>query len=190
MKIAKDCALIVVDVQNDFVVGSLAVPGALEIIPTINKYIEKFEKVGAPIFFTRDYHPPNHCSFLENGGKWPRHCVQGSFGAEFYKDLKIPKDVTVIAKGTDPTKEAYSGFDGTYLESELRSKGIKKVFVCGLATDYCVKATVLDALARGFETYLLEDASKAVNLMPEDGKKAILEMIEKGAKVINLKELE
>lgn len=190
MEVGKDCALIVVDVQNDFVTGSLAVPGALEIIPVINKYIEKFEKANAPIFFTRDYHPPNHCSFMENGGQWPRHCVQGSPGAELHRDLKIPRDVVIIAKGTDPTKEAYSGFDGTYLEEELRQRGVKKVFVCGLATDYCVKATVLDALARGFETYFLEDASKAVDLMPGNGKRAILEMIEKGAKVLSLKDFD
>lgn len=190
MKLDRKCSLIVVDLQNDFITGSLAVPGASQIIDRVNGYIKKFEKVGAEIFFTKDWHPITHCSFRENGGIWPTHCVQGSRGAEFHPNLRIPERARIIAKGTDPRKEAYSGFDDTPLEQELRRLGIAKVFICGVATEYCVRATVLDSLARGFETYLLEDAIAAVNLNPEDGKRAILEMIEKGAKLLHIQELD
>ncbi|MCW1300895.1 MAG: isochorismatase family protein [Candidatus Nanoarchaeia archaeon] len=190
MKLDRKCSLIVVDLQNDFITGSLAVPGALKIIERVNKYITKFEKAGAKIFFTRDWHPITHSSFRENGGIWPTHCVQGSYGAEFHPSLKIPQHARIIAKGTDPRKEAYSGFDGTQLEQELRAFGITRVFICGVATEYCVRATVLDSLARGFETYLLEDAIAAVNLKPDDERRAVIEMIQKGAKLLHLEELE
>jgi len=184
-------ALIIVDVQRDFCSGgALPVPDGEKIIPTLNKYIEKFSKAGALIVATRDWHPPNHMSFKDYGGIWPSHCVQGTLGAEFHPDLRLPREVKVVSKATSADKEAYSGFDGTNLEKELKDAGIKRVFVGGLATDYCVKSTVLDALRLGFETFLLVDAIKGVDVNPGDSERAIEEMIRRGAKRASLNDLE
>ncbi|RLI36059.1 nicotinamidase, partial [Candidatus Bathyarchaeota archaeon] len=141
------------------------------------------------IYATRDWHPPNHKSFREYGGIWPAHCVQGSVGAEFHPDLELPEDVIVISKATDPDREAYSGFEGTNLLEDLRSRGVRRVFIGGLATDYCVKSTVLDALRYGFETYLLVDAIRGVDLKPGDSERAIREMVDGGAKEITLSDI-
>ena len=184
-------ALIIVDVQRDFCSGgALPVPGGEKIIPTLNKYIEKFSKAGALIVATRDWHPPNHMSFKDYGGIWPTHCVQGTLGAEFHPDLRLPREFKIVSKATSADKEAYSGFDGTNLERELKDAGIKRVFVGGLATDYCVKSTVLDALRLGFETILLIDAIKGVDVNPGDSERAIEEMIKRGAKKASLNDLE
>ena len=184
-------ALIIVDVQRDFCSGgALPVPDGEKIIPTLNKYIEKFSKAGALIVATRDWHPPNHMSFKDYGGIWPTHCVQGTLGAEFHPDLRLPREVKIVSKATSADKEAYSGFDGTNLERELKDAGIRRVFVGGLATDYCVKSTVLDALRLGFETILLIDAIKGVDVNPGDSEKAIEEMIKRGAKKASLSDLE
>jgi len=182
-KVNERDALIIVDLQKDFCPeGALPVPGGDQVVPILNKYIEIFRKVGAHIFATRDWHPQNHSSFKAYGGMWPPHCIQKTEGAKFHPSLMLPKEVKVISKATDPSKEAYSGFDGTELKEELKKKGVKRVFVGGLATDYCVKNTVLDALKYGFETVLLEDAIRGVNLKPEDSDEAIKEMVNKGAK--------
>ncbi len=174
--------LIVVDVQEDFIKGgALPVPDGAKIIPALNKYIDKFKAANAKIFATRDWHPPNHISFKGYGGIWPPHCIQGTNGAEFHHALKLPSDTALISKATDPLRESYSGFDGTKLERELKKRGIIRIFVGGLATDYCVKRTVLDGLQLGFETVLLEDAIKGIDQNVGDSKKAICEMIEKGA---------
>jgi len=184
-------ALIIVDVQRDFCSGgALPVPDGEKIIPTLNKYIEKFSKAGALIVATRDWHPPNHMSFKDYGGTWPSHCIQGTLGAEFHPDLKLPREVKIVSKATSADKEAYSGFDGTNLERELKDAGIKRIFVGGLATDYCVKSTVLDALRLGFETILLVDAIKGVDVNPGDSERAIEEMIKSGAKRASLNDLE
>ena len=184
-------ALIIVDVQRDFCSGgALPVPDGEKIIPTLNKYIEKFSKAGALIVATRDWHPPNHMSFKDYGGTWPSHCIQGTLGAEFHPDLKLPREVKIVSKATSSDKEAYSGFDGTNLERELKDAGIKRIFVGGLATDYCVKSTVLDALRLGFETILLVDAIKGVDVNPGDSKRAIEEMIKRGAKRASMNDLE
>ena len=184
-------ALIIVDVQRDFCSGgALPVPDGEKIIPTLNKYIEKFSKAGALIVATRDWHPPNHMSFKDYGGIWPSHCVQGTLGAEFHPDLKLPKEVKIVSKATSADKEAYSGFDGTNLERELKDAGVKRVFVGGLATDYCVKSTVLDALRLGFETILLVDAIKGVDAKPGDSERAVEEMVRNGAKKASLNDLE
>lgn len=129
---------------------------------------------------TRDWHPPNHISFKERGGPWPPHCVQNTPGAEFVVDL--PEDAIIISKATEPDKEAYSGFEGTNLAEILRENGVEKVYICGVATEYCVKATALDAVRHGFETYLLSDAVKGIN--PEDEKKALEEMKRAGVKIL------
>jgi len=184
-------ALIIVDVQRDFCKGgALPVPEGEKIIPVLNRYIKKFSEAGALIIATRDWHPPNHISFKDYGGAWPSHCVQETPGAEFHPNLKLPREARVISKATSADKEAYSGFDGTDLERELKNIGIQRVFVGGLATDYCVKSTVLDALSLGFETVLLLDAIKGVNVNPGDSEKAIKEMLEKGAKKGTLRDFE
>lgn len=182
-------ALIIVDVQKDFCPGgSLPVPEGDKVVSVINDYIKIFKKAQAQIFATRDWHPPNHMSFKTYGGIWPPHCIQESEGAEFHPHLKLPETVKIISKATDPSKEAYSGFDGTELKEELK-KFVKRVFVGGLATDYCVKNTVLDALKLGFEAILLLDATLGVNVKPDDSEKAIKEMIKKGAKKATLSDM-
>ncbi len=187
IRIKADDALIIVDVQRDFCPGgSLPVPDGDRIIPVLNRYIEIFRRAGAVIYATRDWHPPNHISFKEYGGRWPVHCVQGSRGAEFHPDLKIPEETIVISKATDPDREAYSGFEGTDLEESLKSRGVKRVFIGGLATDYCVKSTVLDAIKCGFRTVLLEDAVKGVDVNPGDSERAIKEMLSAGAERASL----
>ena len=191
VKIGKGDALIVVDVQRDFCPGgALPVPRGDEVIPVLNEYLERFRRAGAAIYATRDWHPPNHKSFREYGGEWPPHCIQGTEGAEFHPNLKLPSDALIISKATEPDKEAYSGFEGTNLKESLESRGVKRVFVGGLATDYCVKSTVLDALKYGFEVFLLVDAVRGVDLQPGDSERAIEEMVRRGAKKITLSDLE
>lgn len=178
-------ALLVVDVQKDFLPGgALAVPRGDEVVPAINALAEHFAARGLPIFATRDWHPENHCSFREQGGPWPPHCVQGTPGAEFADDLRLPPDAEIVSKATTREKDAYSGFEGTDLEERLRRRGVKRLFVGGLATDYCVLNTVLDARRLGFETYVLEDAIRAVDVHPEDGEKALARMREAGAHLV------
>lgn len=187
VSITSDSALIVVDVQVDFCPGgALPVPDGDRIIPFINRYIKMFKENNLPVIATRDWHPPNHISFKPYGGVWPIHCVQNTPGAAFHPKLKLPNDVIVISKATEPNKEAYSGFEGTDLSNILKSKGIKRLFIGGLATDYCVKNTVLDALKLGFQVFLLLDGTKGVNVNPDDSKKAIEEMIRKGAIAIKI----
>jgi nicotinamidase/pyrazinamidase len=183
-------ALIVVDVQNCFCPGGeLPVKEGDKIIPIINRYIHKFQKAGAKIYATRDWHPPDHKSFKEYGGIWPPHCLKGSKGAEFRSDLNLPAETTVISTGDKPSVEGYSGFDHTDLERKLREDGVDRVFVGGLATDYCVKYTVLDAVEKSFETVLLIDAIKGVNRKAGDAERAIGEMVKKGAKKATLSEI-
>lgn len=178
-------ALIIVDMQNDFMPGgSLPVPDADKIIPVINKYIEIFMAKGLPIFASRDWHPPNHISFKQRGGVWPVHCVRNTLGAKFHPDLKLPRSATVVSKATDPNREAYSAFDRTELADRLREKNIKRVFIAGVATDYCVKNTALDALENGFEVILLEDATKGL----ANSLSAIEEMKAKGVKMMRLEQ--
>ncbi|RLF89257.1 nicotinamidase [Thermococci archaeon] len=174
-------ALIVVDMQRDFMPGgALPVPEGDKIIPKVNEYIKRFREKGALIVATRDWHPEDHISFKERGGPWPKHCVQNTPGAEFVVDL--PEDAVIISKATDPEKEAYSGFEGTNLAEILREKGVKKVYICGVATEYCVRATALDALKHGFEVYLLKDAVKGIT--PEGEKEALKEMEKEGIKIL------
>lgn len=183
-------SLIVVDVQNDFCPGgALAVKDGDKVAGVLNQYIPHFQAVRAPIFATRDWHPRNHISFKERGGPWPPHCVQGSKGADFHPALNIPYGTAVISKGFLSDQDAYSGFQGTDLEARLREKGIKRIFVGGLATDYCVKNTVLDSLKFGLETYLLTDAIRGVDVKRGDSTAATQEMVQAGAKKITLREL-
>lgn len=175
-------ALIIVDLQKDFLPGGrLGVPQGNEVVPILNAYIERFRAKGLPVFATRDWHPPDHCSFVEQGGPWPPHCVAETPGAQFADGLALPSDTPIVSKATTSQRDAYSGFEGTDLERRLRELGVERVFVGGLATDYCVLNTVRDALRLGFETVLLGDAVRAVNVEPEDGAKAQREMASLGA---------
>jgi nicotinamidase/pyrazinamidase len=190
VKILPSDALIIVDVQNDFLPGgALPVPNGDEVIPVLNEYIKVFSKAGGVIFATRDWHPENHLSFKENGGIWPKHCVAGTFGAQISKDLKLPSETFIINKGTRPELECYSGFQDTVLEHLLRERGIKRVFVGGLATDYCVLNTVLGAIHLGFFTFFLEDASRGVDVKPGDVERAVEKMLSEGAVKIELSDI-
>ncbi len=183
-------ALVVVDVQYDFLPGgALAVPNSNEILPVLNSYIQIFEKRRLPIHMTRDWHPVNHCSFKEYGGPWPAHCVAGTRGAAFSEELKFAYPTTIVSKATTPERECYSDFGTTNFEANLRAAGVSRLFVGGLATDYCVLNTVKDALALGFTTFLLRDAIRGVNVQPDDGLKAEQEMIRLGARPIELQDL-
>lgn len=187
VQLQKGDALISVDVQNDFLDGgSLAVPHGNEVIPVMNRYIRAFEEKRLPVFATRDWHPANHCSFKAQGGPWPPHCIQGTEGAEFPPDLSLPEDAVIISSATRPDKEAYSGFEGTDLHERLQKIGVKRLFIGGIATDYCVLNTVRDALSLGYEVYLLEDAIRAVNVNPDDGEKAKEGMFGLGARPMNI----
>ena len=180
VKITPKDALILVDIQKDFLPGgALPVPEGDKVIESANKYIELFQEVGAPIFATRDWHPPNHISFKEQGGLWPPHCVQNTEGAKFAVGLKLPPEVFIINKGDRPEFDAYSGFQGTLLEDLLRERGVRRIFVGGLATDYCVLNTVLGGLNLGFQVFWLSDASKGIT--PEGEKKAEERMLSEGA---------
>lgn len=175
-------ALILVDVQLDFLPGgSLAVPHGDEVVPALNHYIAVFRRLTFPVVATRDWHPPDHCSFQAQGGPWPPHCVAGSDGARFASLLDLPCETRIVSKATARDKDAYSGFEGTDLDDWLKGTGVRRVFVGGLATDYCVLNTVRDALRLGYETYLMQDAVRAVDVAAGDGERAIAEMRSLGA---------
>jgi nicotinamidase/pyrazinamidase len=175
--------LLVTDIQNDFLPGgSLAVAGGDEVIPVLNQYIGEFVAHGLPVYATRDWHPERHCSFRAQGGPWPIHCVAGTHGADFAAKLALPPDTTVISKATSPDREAYSSFEGTSLDSRLREAGIRRLFIGGIATDYCVLNTVRDARRLGYEVMLLTDAIRAVDVQPGDGQRAEAEMARLGAR--------
>ena len=182
-------ALVIVDVQNDFCPGgALGVQDGDRVVPVLNRYIEKFAQTGMPILVTRDWHPPRTTHFNTAGGLWPPHCVQGSKGAEFHPALKISSDTVVLSKGMAVDEDNYSGFDavdsrGVVLKDFLRQSGIERIYVGGLATDYCVKETVLDGLREGFQVVLLQDAVRGVNLQPDDSDQAVDAMVRGGVTI-------
>jgi nicotinamidase/pyrazinamidase len=188
-------ALIVVDLQNDFCPGGvLGVRGGDALVPVVNRYLERFGSAGAPVFLTRDWHPPVTRHFQAYGGVWPPHCVRGTPGAEFHPGLAPPAGAVIVSKGMDPDQDAYSAFQaedgkGRGFPAVLAAEGVRRLYVGGLATDYCVRATVLDAVREGFEVVLLTDAIGAVDLEPGDGARAIEEMRVAGARLATLKEL-
>lgn len=173
-------ALLVVDVQNDFLPGgALGVAGGDQIVGVLNEWLDRARRAGAPVFATRDWHPPGHCSFRAHGGPWPEHCVAGSRGANFSSALALPPGTQVISKATAADREAYSAFEGTDLARRLAAAGIQRIFIGGLATDYCVVETTQDALALGFAVVLLLDAMCAIDARA--GEAAIARMLQLGA---------
>ena len=175
-------ALLIVDVQRDFLPGgSLAVPRGEEVVPVLNRCIAHAKAHGMPVIASRDWHPPRHCSFREQGGPWPSHCIAGTAGADFAATLILPVDAIIVSKATDPAADAYSAFAGTDLAARLRALGVGRLAVGGLATDYCVLNTVRDALSEGFEVAVLTDAIRAVDVVPGDGERALAEMRRAGA---------
>jgi nicotinamidase/pyrazinamidase len=185
--VGQKAALVVVDIQNDFCPGgALAVPGGDAVIPRVNRTIALFGRRGLPVVFTRDWHPRHTKHFKEFGGAWPPHCIQGTKGARFHPDLQVPKGALVLSKGMDPEVDSYSGFqafteNGRDLESTLRELAVDELFVCGLATDYCVRATALDGLRRGFNVRILRDAIRGVDAKSGDSEVAMKEMRGHGA---------
>ena len=177
-------ALVVVDVQNDFCPGgSLAVERGDEVVAPLNRLIEEFLERGEPVYKSRDWHPVKTKHFAAYGGTWPVHCVQNTRGAEFHKDLLDDPRIRIISKGTGD-EDQYSAFDGTALAERLREQGVTEVWVGGLATDYCVKNTVLDALGEGFKVKAISEAMRAVNLRPGDDSRAVEEMRRAGAEIV------
>jgi nicotinamidase/pyrazinamidase len=175
-------ALIVIDVQVDFLPGgALAVARGDEVVPVLNDYMEVFRSRGLPVVATRDWHPPDHCSFREQGGPWPPHCVAGTPGAGFAPGLALPADVILIYKDTLPDQDDYSVFVNTGLDAILRRAQVGRLFIGGLATDYCVRYSVLNARQLGYRTVLLTDAIHAVEVRAGDGERAIADMLQAGA---------
>lgn len=185
-------ALIVVDVQNDFAdpAGSLYVPGGEAVVPVINAEIARAQAAGAGVFYTRDWHPPHTPHFKPDGGPWPVHCVQYTWGAAFHPRLAVVGPVVSKGSGGD---DGYSGFSvrdprsgavqATELDRLLRARGISRLVIVGLATDYCVRATALDALRLGYRVTVLREAVRAVDLTPGDGARALAELAAAGAEL-------
>ncbi len=182
-------ALIIVDVQNDFCPGgSLAVAGGDRVAAPLARLAARFAAAGLPVFASRDWHPPDTAHFQDAGGPWPVHCVRDTPGAELHPDLVLPPEAVILSKGVDPQADGYSAFEardeaGRDLVELLRAAGVDHLLVGGLATDYCVRATVLAALARGLRVSLLTDAVAGVNVQPGDADRAIEEMVAAGAQL-------
>lgn len=188
----QDSALIIVDLQNDFCPrGALAVSEGDQVVDVVNRLMPLFSLVVA----TQDWHPRNHCSFEEQGGLWPAHCVQGARGAELHPSLDLKGIHINILKAADPGKDAYSGFEGKdesgrSLDEILKRRGVRRVYIVGLATDYCVRATALDALENGYEVSAVTDAMRAVDVHPGDGDGALREMAARGARLLSSQEVD
>ncbi len=190
MNIGSNDALIVVDVQNDFCPGgTAAVEDGDSVARKMSDVALNFRSRDGRVFATQDWHPTDHRSFTDNGGIWPTHCVRGSQGAEFHKELKLPIGSSIVRKGEDAESDAYSGFDGTSLDSHLERLSVKRVFVGGLSTEYAVQHTVYDALQKGYSAFVITDAISAVNANPDDDQRALDSMLASGAKPITTDEL-
>lgn len=182
-------ALIVIDVQNDFMPGGpLGVPEGHLIIPVINNLFSKLPN-DFIVIFTQDWHPQGHCSFKEQGGVWPEHCVQCTHGAELHSDIIPPRNSLFIRKGTDIGVDSYSAFfdnerkKQTELHENLQKLNIEELHICGLATDYCVKFSVLDALSLGYKVHLIQDACRGVEVNKGDTKSSLEDMAQAGSSI-------
>jgi nicotinamidase/pyrazinamidase len=191
----KKKALLIVDLQNDFCPGgALGILGGDKIIPAINKYMKIFSKKKRPVFASRDWHPIKTAHFKDFGGRWLVHCIHNSSGAQFHPKLKLPKDAIFLYKGMDPLKDSYSVFQaedesGRRFFNILKVLGIEELYIGGLATDYCVRFTVKDALKMGFKVRVLLDAVQGVDLRQGDSEAALKDMVKLGAKLIKIKDL-
>ncbi len=173
-------ALLIIDFQNDFTSGgALEVPGGDEIADPVRKLADHFDLV----FATRDWHPPDHASFETEGGPWPVHCVRDTPGAQFHPAMDDVKVDAVVDVGREREDEGYSGFEKSDLAQILRDHDVHEVYVCGLATDYCVRATAIDACAEGFDVTVVEDAVRAVEVNEGDAERAFRDMRQAGARV-------
>lgn len=183
----QNAALLVVDVQNDFCTGgALAVAGSEQVIGALNRHLREARAAGMPVYASRDWHPARTTHFKDFGGQWPVHCVQNSRGAAFHPDLRLPHDTIVVTKGERDDAPGYSAFEGVTAEGrslldDLRQRGVTHLYVAGLATDYCVRASVLDARRAGLDVTLLDDAIAGVDLHPGDSARARDEMRRSGA---------
>lgn len=191
-QVEPDSALLLVDVQNDFCPGgALAVPEGDQVVPVLNAWTRAFLAAGRPVFASRDWHPVNSVHFVTGGGPWPPHCVQGTPGADFHPGLAVPPEVVVLSKGMDPAESGgYSAFEaidaeGRTLAERLRQAGVRRLYVGGLATDYCVRASVLDALRAGLAVTVIGDGVRGVDVTPGDSARALDEMKAAGATVID-----
>lgn len=183
----KGDALLIVDLQNDFLPGgALAVPNGDRVIAPINALIDLYHGRGLPIYASRDWHPEDHCSFTAQGGPWPPHCVAASEGALFSEALQLPEEAIVVSKALTAQEDAYSAFNGTGLARSMLADGVTRLTVCGLATDYCVLNTVLDGIDAGFEVLIALEATRAVEVAPGDGDRAIARMLSRGAVPVRL----
>ncbi len=177
-------ALILVDIQNDFLPGgSLPASRGNEIIAPVNHLIHVFHSKGLPIFLSRDWHPANHCSFRANGGKWPPHCISGTYGATLSADLKVTKNAKVISKGTETKTESYSCFDQTRLHDQLQGLDSFRLFIAGLHTEYGIENAVKDALFLGYRVFLVKDAVRPLGSRDQE-LKALAEMVCSGCNLI------
>ena len=183
-------ALLIIDMQRDFLPGgALGVPQGDEVLAPVNRLLRLFSKQGLPVYASRDWHPENHCSFAARGGPWPPHCVAGTPGAAFPNQLDLPAGAIVVSKADTADLDAYSAFNGTHLAAQLRDRGVRRVVVCGLATDYCVLNTAIDARENGFEVLVVPEAMRAVDVAPGDGERALARMTGLGAEPLTLDEL-
>ena len=182
IQLTPEDALLVIDMQLDFLPGGkLGVPNGDQVIAPINRLMQLFSSQGLPVVASRDWHPENHCSFSARGGPWPPHCVAGTEGAEFSQQLDLPLDAVIVSKADTADIDAYSAFNGTGLAAQLRERGVRRVVVGGLATDYCVLNTVIDARENGFEVIVVPEAMRAVDVAPGDGDRALARMADLGA---------
>ena len=179
-------ALLVVDFQNDFITGSLAVKGAENLVKIVDGYVKHFVDMKRHIVFSRDYHPQSHSSFVDQGGPWPPHCVEYTTGAEIHSGVFVPGYAKILNKGQSVEEDEYSIFANPEMIAYLKRNKVVNLYICGLATDYCVNATVLDALEQfKGNVFVLTDAIAAVDVNKGDGRKALKEMVDRGAKLIS-----
>ncbi len=188
-------ALLIVDVQNDFCPGgALAVAEGDQVVPVLNRLAERAVALGLPVYASRDWHPVESAHFARRGGKWPVHCVAGTEGARLHPGLRLPRGAMIVTKGTAETDEGYSAFEGVIagrgrLIDDLRARGVSRLIVGGLATDYCVRVSVLDALRQGLDVTVVADAVRAVDVEPGDGQRALTEMQAAGASFADAREV-
>lgn len=181
-------ALLIVDVQHDFLPdGALAVPGGDEVVPLLAACASAFAEAGLAVVASRDWHPANHCSFEPQGGQWPPHCVAGSAGAELHPGLDLPPGTIIVNKATTAEKDCYSAFEATDLDAELKARGIERIFIGGLATEYCVLNSAADALKNDYGVTLMTDAIRAID--PDDGERAISSLADQGAVIAESSEI-